>query len=153
MGRKRWKRELNIDVAAEIEDRAPYVYYLCHGSEVVYVGQSERVLGRMGAHISGKRGKVFDRVLYRKCSSRAEMYEVEQSEIRRLRPRYNVRHNPDVERPERCGLCGRSSIPRGGFLIQGKDGKPVWLCCRDGGRDCLYDYQKIHSSRYKGETP
>lgn len=63
----------------------PGVYFLISGLEVVYVGQSERVLGRMAGHMD----KEFDEVRMIEVPDRDSMLALEGKLISLLRPKYN----------------------------------------------------------------
>jgi hypothetical protein len=67
----------------------PGVYFLCHGADVVYVGQSERVLDRICSHIR-EDNKEFnrDRVFFLPCP-KTQLLEIEAHYIKLLKPRYN----------------------------------------------------------------
>lgn len=63
----------------------PGVYFLCHGDEVVYVGQSVNPMGRVATHVD-EGLKTFDRV-YLLPTPKHELNDVEAAFIRTLRPR------------------------------------------------------------------
>lgn len=63
----------------------PGVYFLCHKSKVVYVGQSVNVFGRVGAHIGNK---TFDAVWFIRVPQ-SDLDFVEGALIRTLKPKYN----------------------------------------------------------------
>ena len=132
MGKRKKPRHLGIKGHAVVQRYGYYVYYLCWRDEVVYVGQSSSVLGRLGAHTSGRKAKAFDTVIYRECESEAAMYELEKREIARLRPKLNVRDNPDALDVVRiyCVLCGK--YLNASYWYQQKDdvGRSVPLCWR-----------------------
>lgn len=77
---------------AQLDHHKPYVYYLCLGGEIVYVGRTENVMTRMSHHSIGKNRKPFDTALFHQCSSFEDMLALEAHEIDRLTPRYNRRH-------------------------------------------------------------
>jgi len=64
----------------------PCVYFLCLGDEVVYVGQTVQLAGRVYQHRTAR--KEFDRVVYLPVTA-ADIDEVERSFIVALRPRMN----------------------------------------------------------------
>jgi len=66
----------------------PGVYYLIKDKEVVYVGKSMNVYGRISVHIS-ERTKDFDRFYVRPCKQN-ELSDLELKEILRFQPRYNA---------------------------------------------------------------
>jgi hypothetical protein len=71
----------------------PGVYFLCQGDEVVYIGQSVNVPGRVMSHLRQSRrpaGKTFDplRIFYLPVPE-SELLRVESEFIGRLPPRYN----------------------------------------------------------------
>lgn len=63
----------------------PGVYFLCSEGEVVYVGQSGNVFGRVGAHIGNK---TFDAVFFVRVPQ-SDLDYVEGELIRTLKPKYN----------------------------------------------------------------
>ena len=65
----------------------PGVYFLCHEGNVVYVGQSGNVFGRIGAHLGDK---TFDSVFFARVPQ-SDLDFVEGELIRTLSPKYN--HN------------------------------------------------------------
>jgi hypothetical protein len=71
----------------------PGVYFLCQGDEVVYVGQSINVPGRIMFHIRESRqaaGKTFDPLsIFYLPVPEGELSRVESEFIGRLRPKYN----------------------------------------------------------------
>lgn len=62
------------------------VYFLCEGSDIVYVGQSVAPYSRVKAHKVG--GKKFDRVYLLHCL-KSEMDIIESEYIHMLRPKLN----------------------------------------------------------------
>jgi hypothetical protein len=71
----------------------PGIYFLCLGDEVVYVGQSVNVPGRVMTHVHESRrpaGKTFEpsRIFYLPAPE-SELLRVESEFIARLKPRYN----------------------------------------------------------------
>lgn len=129
---KTWRKSFGIKVDACLNPHDYYVYYLCHNREVVYVGQSASVLGRMASHMHGKGRKAFDTVLYTKCQTEEEMLTLERQEIERLRPTYNVKHNPDCDEIRICCvLCGRQLNYAPLFFIRDdENANKVCLCSR-----------------------
>jgi hypothetical protein len=94
----------------------PGVYFLCHGEQVVYVGQSINVFGRVGAHIGNK---TFDRVYFVRVPE-SDLNFVEGRLIEQLAPRYNhdktgrivaprVNHNSLYEDSQQVvkAICGQ----------------------------------------------
>lgn len=67
-------------------DRVTGVYFLIHGDEIVYVGQSVDVFSRFEVHRVS--GKVFDRVYYIECEE-WELSDVEAEYIIKFAPKYN----------------------------------------------------------------
>ena len=65
------------------------IYFLCKGDEVVYVGQSTTVVGRIVSHIN-ERIKDFDpdRVFYLPCPTQ-DLDRIEKHYIGLLQPKYN----------------------------------------------------------------
>lgn len=61
------------------------VYILIHQGDIVYIGQSTNVLGRIGMHVSKFE---FDRVLWIPASSSPERMAIEGALIRRFNPRH-----------------------------------------------------------------
>jgi len=67
----------------------PCIYFLLDGLEVIYVGQSINLLSRIVGHRRDK--KEFDRILYLPVAQ-ADLNKIEQSWIRKLKPRLNKTH-------------------------------------------------------------
>lgn len=63
----------------------PAIYFLCHGDEVVYVGQSTNMVGRIITH---QADKVFDRVYFLRTPE-SDLEHVEAAFIVLLQPKYN----------------------------------------------------------------
>jgi len=124
------------------------VYYLCRGDEVVYVGQSRNLLGRIGQHSLPSSGKQFDKVFYRRCDSESQMMQLELNEIKRLQPEYNITHKDasPITKPK-CALCGRPIRFRTTYVgVALPDGTFLPLCCEDK-RDCLLEWWQIQRHR------
>jgi len=68
----------------------PCVYFLISDGEIVYVGKSENLPGRVNTHKS--MGKNFSEVLYLPCKKNT-VYEIETAFIRFLKPMYNNKEN------------------------------------------------------------
>ena len=82
-----------IPVAGDLEElglrpRICGVYFLLYRGQVVYVGQSKDVVGRINRHVD-EHLKDFDRVLYIPCPSELLDY-YEKRLIVALRPKYNI---------------------------------------------------------------
>ena len=73
-------------------DKRSWIYYLWKGNEIVYVGQTKTGILRILAHISD--GKEFDSFSFRVVKPWNIDFE-EKKEIRRLRPKYNKKHNDE----------------------------------------------------------
>lgn len=86
-------------VEIPIYARAPAVYFLCLGDEVVYVGQSTNPAGRIAEHAASS-SKRFDRV-YALNVPAEELNNVEGAFIQLLKPTQQY-----------GGLSGRISLPR-----------------------------------------
>jgi hypothetical protein len=71
-----------------IQPRICGVYFLLHGEDVVYVGQSKDIVARVNMHID-EQIKTFDRVLYLPCAQGLLDY-YEKRLIALLRPHYNI---------------------------------------------------------------
>jgi predicted GIY-YIG superfamily endonuclease len=82
-----------------VDDFGFYVYYLCDDQEILYVGQSTRLMSRMNHHIHGRNKKYFRYLLYRQCESQDQMLQLEAHEIERLKPRLN-KNIPNPPRTE-----------------------------------------------------
>lgn len=75
-------------LAAAIPTRMPSgVYFLIDGREVVYVGQSQDILSRIGTH--RKQGRLFDRFAYIECAPE-KMDDLEGHYIAAFAPRLNM---------------------------------------------------------------
>jgi hypothetical protein len=67
----------------------PGVYFLCRGQDVVYVGQSDKVLERVCAHIrEGVKEFDHERIFFLPCP-REQLLMVEAQYIELFKPRYN----------------------------------------------------------------
>jgi predicted GIY-YIG superfamily endonuclease len=80
--------------------RGFYVYFLWDGDELVYVGSTFALLGRLGDHErQGK--KVFNRATYYAYADRRDMLCAEALYAVRYRPRYNkqCKHMRYVSKP------------------------------------------------------
>lgn len=64
------------------------VYFLIDGGEIVYVGRSDNIADRIGAHVAAKR-MVFDRVLTVPANG-LDQERLEQRYIAAFTPKYNV---------------------------------------------------------------
>lgn len=67
--------------------KIPGVYFLFYGQEIVYVGQSTHVPGRINTHVLERKMK-FDRVTYLSLPT-SELLSEEARYISMLRPKYN----------------------------------------------------------------
>jgi len=90
-------REVQFDLS---DDGPCYVYFLVDGDEVVYVGQSTNIMGRVASHEANP-DKVFDRVFYIEVD-RSSLGHVERKYIRELKPKYNISCLP---RPKTKAVC------------------------------------------------
>lgn len=63
-----------------------FVYALWRGEEIVYIGQSTNLLGRIGAHTKTKE---FDYYSYYTCRDQLEMDNIESVLIYKFKPIYN----------------------------------------------------------------
>tara|TARA_Y100000593_G_scaffold18029_1_gene36095 strand:- start:188 stop:802 length:615 start_codon:yes stop_codon:yes gene_type:complete len=84
----------------------PGVYFLCHEGEVVYVGQSKEVSGRVGAHMGDKE---FD---FAFCVHvpRSDLDYVEGELIRRLQPKYNFGSDGVIRAPYGSKISCTTSV-------------------------------------------
>jgi hypothetical protein len=71
----------------EILNTPPGVYFLCDGSEIVYVGQSVNVANRIADHLN-ESVKYFDGVYFIPCHL-SHLLHLESSMIRYFKPKYN----------------------------------------------------------------
>jgi len=85
----------------------PGIYFLCDGDEVVYVGQSICVAGRVGAHL---KDKVFD---YAYCFRvpRSDLDAVESAFIHALKPKYNISGQGRLIAPSRSLPLNSGAVP------------------------------------------
>ena len=67
------------------------IYCLLHGDEIVYIGQSNSVIRRIGWHL-GDNKKIFNQFSYIALESRRDDLEAEL--IERFKPKYNRQGNP-----------------------------------------------------------
>nr|DAY29420.1 MAG TPA: GIY-YIG nuclease superfamily protein [Caudoviricetes sp.] len=72
------------------------IYFLIHNNNIVYVGSSTSIGIRLNSHKKNNRMK-FDSWFYIKYSCEVEMRYMEAKYIYQLRPRYNIKYNPDYE--------------------------------------------------------
>lgn len=73
------------------------VYFLLQGNEIVYVGESHNVLGRLAEHWKNVNyGRTFDRYAVLPCDASTRKL-LEKHYIRKLKPKYNAK---DVDGPE-----------------------------------------------------
>ena len=80
----------------------PALYFLYDGEELVYIGQSREVLGRIATHIRlGE--KVFDSFAIVHVPD-AELLDIERENIREYRPKYNSLSNLDNDQQLRYVL-------------------------------------------------
>jgi len=79
--------------------RGFYVYFLWDGDELVYVGSTFALLGRLGDH--ERQGKAFDRATYYAYADRRDMLCAEALYTVRYRPKYNklCKHLRYVNKP------------------------------------------------------
>jgi hypothetical protein len=87
------------------------VYFLCHLGEVVYVGQSVNVFGRVGAHIGDK---TFDSAFFARVP-RSDLDYVEGALIRSLEPKYNRGKDGRIIAPS--GLRGPEPSPETASMV------------------------------------
>jgi hypothetical protein len=95
------------------------VYFLFHAGEVVYVGQSNSVLRRIGEHMSDCR-KAFDSVAFIACQALNRLW-LEAQYIERFRPRYNqpeIQEIPELTRKRRSGRRSAQRRNRRKFLAE-----------------------------------
>lgn len=94
------------DVSEIVASSAPIagsfcgVYFLIKGSEVVYVGQSTNVMGRLTGHL---RGKDFDRFAFLNCP-KSQLLDIESRYIAALKPKHNTYHPALVIKPGTANL-------------------------------------------------
>lgn len=85
------QRGLPVEIAALPRltvDRCCGVYFLFHGSECVYVGQSDNVFGRVRQHFPSK---MFDSFSWLQVAQR-DLDRVEREYIEAISPRLNIAH-------------------------------------------------------------
>ena len=73
----------------------PSVYFLFDGGELVYIGQSRNVYGRINEHLKD-RDKVFDAFAIFSVPSR-ELLDIEQANIDYYKPKYNKQGKLDKD--------------------------------------------------------
>ena len=76
--------------AAKAYPRITGVYFLIAGDDVVYVGQSYDVMGRISTHNKSKR--MFDRYAFVEVAEE-DLLKVEKAYITAFQPRWNISHN------------------------------------------------------------
>lgn len=83
----------------------PGIYFLCHQSQVVYVGQSENIGARIIEHEKNPE-KVFDSIYWIMCPIN-RLNSLESAFIRHLQPKYNkTRHKKDLYNRDKLILRG-----------------------------------------------
>ncbi len=91
------KSKLNLSGLRHYKEITRYsVYFLVDGDEIVYVGATNN----LGTRLNGHTDKRYTDVYYKTFPKTAKIAEIEQRYIRRLKPKYNIVHNPvnSVER-------------------------------------------------------
>jgi hypothetical protein len=126
------------------------VYYLFLGDVVIYVGSSVNILLRVGQHVRD-RDKEFDSFAYCEMltASAWDIEEFEIQEIRRLRPRMNVKFNEDSkhDRPvpkvkvsgPLCSDCGLRPPDKHYFVCK--------KCVKARRRASPYSWQRLDMSK------
>lgn len=91
----------------------PCVYFLCHGNELVYIGQALHLPKRLFEHM--QMGKIFDQVYFLEVP-KSELDKVEQMFIREIKTKYNKESFSIATRERRNGLAvvERHANQRGG---------------------------------------
>lgn len=95
--------EMGLEDPTEIRSRASRiekvsgVYFLFDGDELVYVGESGDIYGRVQSHraVAQTGGKKFDHAAFMEYPAE-QRKKVEASYIRKYRPKYNFVHKPWV---------------------------------------------------------
>lgn len=109
---------LNKDlIQVDIHYYPPGVYFLCNGDEVVYVGQSINIFGRLVEH---RQNKNFDRI-YILPIPEHELNAVEGALIRILKPKYNrsnKRTNGVVAPPNYGKIDDRNVLIKHGISVR-----------------------------------
>ena len=82
-------------VAEITEEYLCGIYFLCQGDEIVYIGQAKNVGSRIADHRGERARKPHDRAFFLRVHP-DNLNSVERFFIRRYRPRFNVKKNPDV---------------------------------------------------------
>ncbi len=67
------------------------IYFLCQGSDVVYVGKTTNFYSRMGSHVDGK--FEFDNMRFLPAHAK-NLDAMEREYIARFCPKYNIAHKP-----------------------------------------------------------
>lgn len=97
--RMSWRKNAFIPVKSFSIEEAffkPCIYYLMAGDSIVYIGETESLMMRIGQHIQ-ENIKVFDGVKFVWFSgSRIDRLEKEKQEIIFHRPHYNIVHNKNL---------------------------------------------------------
>lgn len=94
--RVKWRKNAIIPVKSFSLEEAffkPCIYYLMAGDSIVYIGETESLMCRIGQHIQ-ENVKVFDRIQFVWfVGERRERLEKEKQEIQFHKPHYNIHHN------------------------------------------------------------
>lgn len=115
-------RFAELDVSRLLRpDLRAFVYFLSHGDEVVYVGQTSDVMERVRLHLQDERvsgPKAFDRVFFLEVDA-LDLDAYEGALIRALNPRYCQRAPKDVGRDEEVlALFGLERDETGAFAAR-----------------------------------
>jgi hypothetical protein len=89
-----WRLEDILLASVDVSSAWCGVYFLIKDKEVVYVGMSTNVGGRLREHRRDK-SKTFDKFSYMPCPA-DEAARLEVHYIETLKPRYNLKDNPEA---------------------------------------------------------
>lgn len=86
-----------------------YIYFLCNGPEVTYVGVTKALRTRSITH--KRNGIEFDRVLYLIAGPEEDAYQIENALIQTLQPRFNSGYKHLKEKRRRAALKPVGKFP------------------------------------------
>lgn len=92
---KRFMKTCGVDLSLVPKEG---LYALCKYGEIVYIGQSNNILRRIGEH-AGCKEKEFDSFMYIRCDDKKERDKLERHWIEKFQPKYNsqLTHSPWIK--------------------------------------------------------
>lgn len=91
-------KEVNLDELPEIKAKdIRCLYFLYKDKELVYIGKSINLFGRIGNHLIQK-NKVFDSFRYLEVTDIIDLEELEKIYIKKYKPIYNIQIKASYEK-------------------------------------------------------